>query len=158
MLFGTITVLIPASIAASTLLLTPPIGNTFPLTSKDPVIEKLCFTGMFSNAEITATAIEIDAESSRMPKAKVQIRPFVVEDFTDIKPVLDSLRAGYTVGLINIRALKDKDLVELKRVINKLKKTCDAIEGDIAGFGEDYVVAVPYFARIHRNKVESLPE
>jgi len=94
--------------------------------------------------------IEIDAESSRMPKAKVQIRPFVVEDFTDIKPVLDSLRAGYTVGLINIRALKDKDLVELKRVINKLKKTCDAIEGDIAGFGEDWIVVCPSFASVFR--------
>jgi len=85
-----------------------------------------------------------------MPKAKVQIRPFVVEDFTDIKPVLDSLRAGYTVGLINIRALKDKDLVELKRVINKLKKTCDAIEGDIAGFGEDWIVVCPSFASVFR--------
>ena len=36
--------------------------------------------------------------------------------------------------------------------INKLKKTCDAIEGDIAGFGEDYIVAVPNFAEIYRNK------
>jgi len=48
--------------------------------------------------------------------------------------------------------LKDKDLIELKRAINKLKKTCDAIEGDIAGFGDDWISAVPSFARIHRGK------
>ena len=76
----------------------------------------------------------------------------MIEDFEDIKPILDSLREGYTIALVNIRPLKDKDLIELKRAINKLKKTCDAIEGDIAGFGEDYLVAVPSFAEIYRSK------
>lgn len=82
--------------------------------------------------------------------SKVIVRPFNLEDFQDIKPILDSLREGYTICLVNIRPLKDKDLVELKRAINKLKKTCDAVEGDIAGFGEDYIVITPSFARIYR--------
>ena len=84
-------------------------------------------------------------------KSKVLVRPYVMEDFEDIKGILDSLREGNTVALINIKPLKDKDIVELKRAVNKLRKTCTAIDGDIAGFGEDYIVAVPYFARIHRN-------
>ena len=46
--------------------------------------------------------------------------------------------------------LIDRDIVELKRVVNKLKKTCDAIEGDIAGFGEDWVVVTPGFAHVYR--------
>ena len=91
-----------------------------------------------------------EGESHRHGGSKVVVRPFVVEDFTDVKPILDVLREGYTVALINIRPLKDKDLIELKRAINKLKKTCDAIEGDIAGFGDDYVVIVPSFAEIYR--------
>lgn len=82
--------------------------------------------------------------------SKVVVRPFNLGDFQDIKPVLDSLREGYTICLVNIRPLKDKDLVELKRAINKLKKTCDAVEGDIAGFGEDYIVITPSFAKIYR--------
>ena len=49
--------------------------------------------------------------------------------------------------------MKDKDIVELKRTINKLKKTCDAIEGDIAGISEDWIVVTPSFARVHRDKV-----
>ena len=85
-------------------------------------------------------------------KAKIIVRPFIIEDFDDIKPILDSLREGYTIALINIKPLKDKDLVELKRAINKLKKTTDAIEGDIAGFGEDYIVVTPSFANIYRTK------
>ena len=95
--------------------------------------------------------VELGAEGVQ-EKGKVQVRPFMIEDFEDIKPILDSLREGYTIALINIKPLKEKDLVELKRAINKLKKTCDAIEGDIAGFGEDYIVAVPNFAMIYRSK------
>jgi len=103
--------------------------------------------------EQTEEYVEVgSAPLTKEDKSKVTVRPFVMEEFEDIKEVLDVLREGSTVALINIKPLKDKDLVELKRAISKLRKTCDAIEGDIAGFGEDYVVAVPYFARIHRNR------
>lgn len=96
--------------------------------------------------------VEIDPKvAERLPKQKILIRPFVIEEFTDIKPALDALREGYTIALINIKPLKDKDLVELKRAINKIKKTCDAIEGDIAGFGEDWIVVSPSFATVYRN-------
>ena len=92
-------------------------------------------------------------------KGKVIVRPFLLEDFEDIKPVIDALREGYTVALINIRPLRDRDLVELKRAINKLKKTCDAVDGDIAGFGDDWIAVVPSFASIHREqKVEETKE
>ncbi len=96
--------------------------------------------------------ISVTPEFNENSKAKVLVRPFVLEDFEDIKQVIDSMREGYTIALINIRPLRDRDLIELKRAINKLKKTCDAIEGDIAGFGEDWIAVVPSFAQIHREK------
>lgn len=86
--------------------------------------------------------------------AKLLIRPFVLEEFNDIKDVLDALREGYTISLVNIRPLKDRDLVELKRAVNKLKKTCDAVEGDIAGFGDDWIAITPGFAKIYRERPE----
>ncbi|MFC1728530.1 cell division protein SepF [Nanoarchaeota archaeon] len=91
-------------------------------------------------------------DDSEDGKAKIIVRSFVLENFEDVKPVLDSLREGYTITLVNIKPLKDKDLIELKRAINKMKKTCEAIEGDIAGFGEDWITVVPSFATIHREK------
>ncbi len=96
--------------------------------------------------------LELDTESNFDRSSKIIVRPFVIDDFSDIKPILDSLRDGQTIALINIKPLKDKDLVELKRSINKLKKTCDAIEGDIAGFGDDYIVVTPSFAEIYRTE------
>jgi SepF-like predicted cell division protein (DUF552 family) len=99
----------------------------------------------------TADYLEISHDQGDS-KSKARVQQFVIEDFEDIKPVLDSLRTGMTVALVNIRPLKDRDIVELKRAVNKLKKTCDAIGGDLAGFGEDYIVATPEFAYIHRGE------
>ena len=95
--------------------------------------------------------VEIDSpgEGSR---SKVIVRPFILEDLEDIKPVLDALREGHTIALVNIRPLKESDMSELKRAINKLKKTCDAIQGEIAGFGEDFIVVCPQFATIHKSQ------
>jgi SepF-like predicted cell division protein (DUF552 family) len=96
--------------------------------------------------------VELDTSKSSDGGQKILVKPFVLEDFTDIKPILDSLREGNTVCLVNIRPLKERDLIELKRAINKLKKTTDAIEGDIAGFSDDYIVITPSFAEIYRSK------
>lgn len=102
--------------------------------------------------EIEENYVELSSEPTEQGKSKILVRPFVLEDFGDVKEILDVLREGYTIALINIKPLRDKDLVELKRAINKLKKTCDANEGDIAGFGEDWIAITPSFARIYREK------
>jgi len=105
---------------------------------------------MFEESE--QSYVELGSEGPSDTKSKSVVRPFAIEEFEQIKPILDALREGHTIALINIKPLKDKDLIELKRAINKLKKTCDAIEGDIAGFGENWIAAVPKFAYIYRGQ------
>ncbi|MFT4313505.1 MAG: cell division protein SepF [Candidatus Woesearchaeota archaeon] len=103
--------------------------------------------------EIEEEYVELDSRPmAKEEDTKVLVRPFTIEDFSDVKEILDSLRDGYTIALINIQPLKEKDVIELKRAINKIKKTCDAIKGDIAGFGDDYIVVAPEFAKIHRQQ------
>jgi len=105
--------------------------------------------------------VELAAEGEDV-KSKIEVWPFVILDFEHFYPILDSLRESKTIALINIRPLKDRDLVELKRAINKIKKTVEAIDGDIAGFGEDWIAATPNFAHIYREKptakTEAKPE
>ena len=104
-----------------------------------------------NSVDDSSSYVQVDsAPTNKEDKSKVLVRPFMMEEFEDIKEIIDVLREGSTIALVNIKPLKDKDLVELKRAISKLRKTCEAIEGDIAGFGEDYIVAVPYFAKIFR--------
>ena len=104
--------------------------------------------------------VELDTSEASDEKSQLVVRPFIIDDFENVKPIIDTLREGRTIALINIKPLRDKDIIELKRAIGKLKKTCDAIDGDIAGFGEDWIAAVPSFARIYRGpkKVESKSE
>lgn len=102
--------------------------------------------------EIEEGYIELGAESEEDDENKVIVRPYILEEFDDIKEAINALREGYTIALINIGPLKNDDIIELKRAVNKLKKTCNAIDGDIAGFGEDYIVAVPNFAEVYRGE------
>ena len=102
--------------------------------------------------------LEIDTAKETSQKAKISVRPFIIQDFADIKPALDSIREGYTIALVNIKPLKDRDMVELKRAVSKIKKTCDAIEGDIAGFGDDWIVVTPSFAKIYREQPQPAQE
>lgn len=96
--------------------------------------------------------LELNTNEKKGAAKKVVIRPIVLNDFADLKIILDVMREGTTICLVNIKPLKEKDLIELKRAINKLKKTTEAIGGDIAGFGDDTLVITPAFAEIFRGK------
>jgi SepF-like predicted cell division protein (DUF552 family) len=119
------------------------IRNSLGIGSRDDE-----FDDMYGEDEF----VEIDSTKHRGNRSKIVVKSFIVSSFDDIKEALNVLREGYTIALINIRPLKDKDIVELKRTVNKLKKTCDAIEGDIAGISEDWIVVTPGFARVHRTR------
>ncbi len=94
--------------------------------------------------------VEIDIDSSKPQENKVIVKPFVLRQFDDINEILNSLREGYTIAVIDIKPLKSKDVIELKRAVSKVKKTVEALEGSIAGFGENVVIATPKFAEIHK--------
>ena len=42
---------------------------------------------------------------------------------------------------------------ELKRAINKVKRTCDAIDGEIVGIDEDWIIAVPNFIEVFKGDI-----
>ena len=94
--------------------------------------------------------IEIDVSKDIGSKAKIVVRPFILKEYDETSKILEILREGTTIALIDIKPLKNKDIVELKRAIAKLKKTTDAMEGNIAGFGENMIIITPAFAKIHR--------
>ena len=123
------------------------------------VIKKLkkFFGGGGEKLPETEEYVEVDIGREISKKVKIVVRPFILKSFEDVGRILEILREGYTIALIDIKPLKSKDIVELKRAISKLKKTTDALEGKIAGFGENMIVVTPSFAEIYRGeKVESV--
>jgi len=101
--------------------------------------------------------IEIDL-GQEAKKAKIIVRPFILKKFEDVNAILTSLREGYTIAIIDIKPLKAKDIIELKRAIAKIKKTADALEGSIAGFGENTIIVTPQFAEIYKQEVRRVED
>lgn len=94
--------------------------------------------------------VEIDVDSVKPEENKVSVKPFVLKSFDGVDDILTALREGYNIAVIDIKQLKSKDIVELKRAIAKIKKTTEALEGSIAGFGENIIIATPQFAKIFK--------
>ncbi len=93
--------------------------------------------------------LEIDLEQEEKEN-KVNVKLFVLKQYEDVTAVLNALREGYTIAIVDIKVLRQKDPIELKRAVSKIKKTTDALEGSIAGFGENTVIVTPSFATIEK--------
>ena len=117
------------------------------------------FSGIIKEKEAVLSEDYVELEADlRESKAKVIIKPFTLAKFDDVRDILSVIREGFTIAVLNIGPLKEKDMTELKRAIDKIKKTVEANEGDIAGFGENFLIATPSFAKVSRGRVLSTRE
>jgi len=117
---------------------------------------KRVFSGS-SGGDFDSEYLEIDLGKEEKEQ-KVTVKLFVLKDYEETTSILNDLREGYTIAIIDIKVLRQKDPIELKRAISKIKKTIDALEGNIAGFGENMVIATPSFARIHKEPPKAKEE
>ncbi len=93
--------------------------------------------------------IELDTSSVETPSGKIPIKVDKLDDFSDSDRIQKLIREG-SIVLVKIKGLREKDISELKRAIDKLRKTCIAMNGDIAGIDEDWVIVTPSFAHVAR--------
>ncbi|MBN1896186.1 MAG: cell division protein SepF [Candidatus Aenigmarchaeota archaeon] len=83
------------------------------------------------------------------PHGKMDIIIESVKEFGDTERVLKHVREGRIV-LMKVKALKEKDLGELKRVVERFKRTILAQNGDIVGIEQDWLLLVPSHVTVHR--------
>lgn len=100
--------------------------------------------------------LEIEPEVTGAEK-KVLIRVDNVRDYADLPRIQKYLREGYIVFL-KIREVRERDLTELKRIVEKLRKTVGAMNGDIVGVDEDFLILTPSFAKVYREVPEEKKE
>ena len=96
--------------------------------------------------------MELDAEVENRDE-KVVIRAETLQELDDIEEVQEHLRNDHIVW-VNIGPLKNRDMADLKRAIKRLKKTIRAIDGDMAGVDESYILTCPEYAEIARSTKE----
>jgi SepF-like predicted cell division protein (DUF552 family) len=108
--------------------------------------------GVLDRFKTNEEYLHLDAEEEALPQ-KFVIEVERIENLADTDRIQKKVRAG-SIMLVKIRDLKNRDMSELKRAVDRVKKTVTAINGDIAGIGEDWVVITPGHAEIHRDEEE----
>lgn len=91
--------------------------------------------------------VEVDETKTNADGVNVKIDK--LHDFSDVERVQNLVRDGNVVFL-NIKDLRQKDINELKRTVDRLKKTIVANNGDIVGVDEDFLILTPSFAKVLR--------
>ncbi|MDY6776479.1 MAG: cell division protein SepF [Candidatus Nanohaloarchaea archaeon] len=92
--------------------------------------------------------VELDEATEDSSKG-VRIRVHTLNEYGDVEPVQDMIRDGDIVW-VKIGPLREKDMTDLKRAIDRIKKTVRSVDGDVAGIDEDWLIATPSYAHIHR--------
>jgi len=88
--------------------------------------------------------LEIDVNQEMKADRKIVVKIFILNDYEDVNRILTVIREGYVIGVIDISAIRKKDPLELKRAVSKLKKTVEALEGNINGYGNTLIVTPPF--------------
>jgi len=94
--------------------------------------------------------VEVDADKLKEGQ-EVSMRIETLANFADADRVQNLVREGNVVFL-RIKQLRMNDIGELKRAVDKLRKTCAAMNGDIVGVDEDFLIITPSFAKIYRGR------
>ena len=106
----------------------------------------LSYFGSFNANESEEGCIEEPGESK-----KLIVKPLVLKRSTDVESIFNGLREGKIIAIMDIKFIKENDLDYLKKVIEKLKKTCRAIRGDVASIDSNFIVATPPHVEIYRS-------
>jgi hypothetical protein len=108
---------------------------------------------IFGKKEIPETEEDefIEIESLREEGQKASIRIETLNDYRDVEGVQKHLREGHIIFL-RIKKMRDRDMGELKRSVERLRRTAIAMNGDIIGVDEDYLIVTPPSAKIHRGE------
>lgn len=97
--------------------------------------------------------IEVRQDKSNK-REKLKIKYYIINDYSDIKTILNFVREGNSIIFANIKPLRTKDLTELKRAISKVRKTCEAVGGDIVGLEENFILVYPDFVTVSKEDFE----
>ena len=91
----------------------------------------------------------VELETEEEAKGKIPIEIEKINEYADSDRIQRKVREG-AIMLVRVKELKEKNIGELKRAIERIKRTTDAIGGEIVGAGEEWVIVSPAIAKIMR--------
>jgi SepF-like predicted cell division protein (DUF552 family) len=111
------------------------------------------FEGLFKKGEKEENKdefLELD-ENKFNESQEVSIRVETLGGFSDTDRIQGLVREGNVV-ILRTKQLRSNDIGELKKAVDKLKKTCTAMNGDIVGVSDDFLIITPPTVSIYRGR------
>jgi SepF-like predicted cell division protein (DUF552 family) len=101
----------------------------------------------------TEDYLELEHVEEQKIASKIPLEVERIEIFDDSERIQEKLREG-RILVVKIKGLKEKDVSELKRAVNRIKRTCAALNGDMAAIGDEWLLVTPSAAKIHKQVAE----
>jgi hypothetical protein len=95
--------------------------------------------------------VEVEQQEEHKEEKQLWIEIEKLDSFTDSDRIQRKVREG-NILLVRIRDLRAKDMEELKRSVERIRRTCLAVNGDIAGLGDDWLIVTPATAKVFREQ------
>lgn len=92
----------------------------------------------------------VELESSDEKKSKVPIEIEKINEYSDSDRIQRKAREG-TIMLVRVKELRERNVGELKRCVERIKRTVEASGGEIVAVGDDWVIVTPGTAKLVRN-------
>ncbi|MEM5797410.1 MAG: cell division protein SepF [Candidatus Aenigmatarchaeota archaeon] len=104
---------------------------------------------LFSKSKQTPQELHELSEDAFKEERNFSVAVETLKAFSDAERIQEMVREGKLVFL-RIKEMRENDINELKRAVEKLKKTIAASDGDIVGVDEDVLIVCPQNARVYR--------
>ena len=92
--------------------------------------------------------VEAKVVHSTSPKLGLDL--MVLERYADVEKVLNKFRSGDKIIIVKVSPLRDKDMTELKKAVNRMKTHCNVTGADLAALDDNWIILVPPIVKIER--------
>ncbi|MBR9689763.1 MAG: cell division protein SepF [Candidatus Altiarchaeota archaeon] len=92
----------------------------------------------------------VEARVSKDIQPRLKMGLMVMERHADLEKILSKFRKGDIVLLVKISPLREKDMNELKKAVERLKTHCSVTGSDLAALDDNWIVLVPPVVEIAR--------
>jgi SepF-like predicted cell division protein (DUF552 family) len=94
-------------------------------------------------------AIQVTDRPTTTQKAPVYLKALTLRDVTDVQGVKEDIKR-HMIVILRVTPLAQKDVEELRKVVEELYSYAQSVEADIARLGEERIVITPPGVKIWR--------
>ena len=104
--------------------------------------------GLIKAGKVKKVDSVIEAQMAHEVKKKIKLGLLVMERYTDVEKVLSRFRKSDSILIVKISPLRDKDMSELKKAIERVKTHCKVTGAELSALDDNWIVLVPPMVEI----------